>query len=283
MFSLLIQAIKKEVLIKKIIIISIMGLFFVLSISNSACKKSETIEPEPVNNEPAITYEYDNLTTGDKTTFEINDMIYAKGTGKIADSRPYDSFVEMGVGLYDGTKRIHTITGLGTGKQLDIAVKGSSKLEKGILEEKQYAVKLFYSIIDSNGDLSDHQLELGTVEVKFEKSYEFDQLYGEGHVYNSIKNHTDEFAKILTDRGDVAGGSGNIYLYENVMNAFNNILLDGIDSNGNGELKNMWMDDRHDNRAGVLYIRHMDGTAFASFIGDEKTTYLIREFFKKYQ
>ena len=42
------------------------------------------------------------------------------------------------------------------------------------------------------------------------------------------------------------------------------------------------MDDRNDTCAGVLYVRSSRST-LPYFIGDEKTTYLIREFFKKYQ
>jgi len=136
-----------------------------------ACKKSEVVEEPPVNNKPTISGEYNNETTGDKLILEVNDMIYAKGIGKIAASRPYDGFTGMGIALYDDDKRVFDITSIGIGKQLDIAIEGSSQLKGSILEEKQYTIKLDYSIVGSNGDLSDHQLDLGTADVKFEKDY----------------------------------------------------------------------------------------------------------------
>ena len=129
-------------------------------------------------------------------------------------------------------------------------------------------------------DESNYQLhKIGEINIKAEKSYEFDQLYGEGHVYNSIKNHTDEFAKILSDRGDVSSERGTVGTYDMWFNGFTK-YVDGNDSNG--ELIDVWMTDKGDMHAGVLYVKSKYGT-LPYFIGDEKTTYLIREFFKKYQ
>ena len=245
-----------------------------------SCKKNETVEPEPLIEKPTVSGEYDNLTTGINTTFEINDTIYAKGTGKIAESRPWDGFTKMGIALYDGSTRIVDIVGISTGKQLDITVEGSAPVKESRLEEKQYTIKLDYTIIDSNGNMSDHQLDLGTVTITAEKDYEFDQLYGDGHVFKTIKAHTDEFAKILSDRGDVSTEHGTIISYDAWSDGFSR-YIDGDDSNI--ELKNMWMTDKGDMHAGVLYIRRSDNATGAYFIGDEKTVYLIREFFEKYK
>jgi hypothetical protein len=87
--------------------ISLIGIIIV-ALCAWTCKKSDTVTPtpEPVIEEPTVSGEYNNETTGIKTSFEVNDLIYGKVTGKIADSRPYDGFVGMGIALYDGDKRV---------------------------------------------------------------------------------------------------------------------------------------------------------------------------------
>jgi len=50
-------------------------ILFAFTLNINYCKKNDTIEPEPVNNNPTVSGEYNNETTGDKLILEVNDMI----------------------------------------------------------------------------------------------------------------------------------------------------------------------------------------------------------------
>jgi len=248
-------------------------LSFILVFGLNGCKKDSDIEP--ISNDPIFSVSYTNITRGGEKGVELNDEVEFRISGVLPN--PDASFAKFSASL--GNMDRFPI-GQGNLGGMNSIVQSRIVLKDNRVSSGSQDIIVSYVIKYKNGTTKSGEESIGKIEIDAEKKYEFDQMYGEGYVYNTIKANKEEFARILSDRGDVTSERGTVITYDMWLNGFSKDT-DGNDNNG--ELKNIWMDDRNDTCAGVIYIRtETIGTA-PYFIGNERTAYLIRNFFEKHR